>query len=64
MRLRTFSAATLGDAITLVRDALGEEAVIVSTYQSRRGRGAQVTAALDEADDADARAEVEHALAG
>jgi len=51
MRLRTFSAPTLDDAITLVRDALGEEAVIVSTYQSRRGRGAQVTAALDEADD-------------
>ena len=51
MRLRTFSAETLDDAITLVRDALGEEAVIVSTYQSRRGRGAQVTAALDEADD-------------
>jgi flagellar biosynthesis protein FlhF len=56
MRLRTFSAATLDDAITLVRDALGEEAVIVSTYQSRRGRGAQVTAALDEADDDDALA--------
>ena len=56
MRLRTFSAATLDDAITLVRDALGEEAVIVSTYQSRRGRGAQVTAALDETDNDDALA--------
>ena len=56
MRLRTFSAPTLDDAITMVRDALGEEAVIVSTYQSRRGRGAQVTAALDETDDDEALA--------
>ena len=37
MRLRTFTAATLDDAIAQVRDELGEEAVIVSTYQSRRG---------------------------
>lgn len=51
MRLRTFTAPTLDDAIALVRDELGEEAVIVSTYQSRRGRGAQVTAALDESED-------------
>jgi flagellar biosynthesis protein FlhF len=51
MRLRTFTAATLDDAIAQVRDELGEEAVIVSTYQSRRGRGAQVTAALDEPTD-------------
>lgn len=51
MRLRTFTAPTLDDAITLVRDELGEEAVIVSTYQSRRGRGAQVTAALEESED-------------
>ena len=48
MRLRTFTAPTLDDAIALVRDALGEEAVIVSTYQSQaRSRGAQVTAALE-----------------
>ncbi|MEQ8248008.1 MAG: GTP-binding protein [Alphaproteobacteria bacterium] len=51
MRLRTFTAATLDDAIAQVRDELGEDAVIVSTYQSRRGRGAQVTAALDEPSD-------------
>ena len=51
MRLRTFTAATLDDAIAQVRDELGEEAVIVSTYKSRRGRGAQVTAALDEPTD-------------
>jgi len=51
MRLRTFTAPTLDDAIALVRDELGEEAVIVSTYQSRRGRGAQVTAALERAED-------------
>jgi flagellar biosynthesis protein FlhF len=51
MRLRTFTAPTLDDAIALVREELGEEAVIVSTYQSRRGRGAQVTAALDESED-------------
>ena len=41
MRLRTFSAVTLDEAITLVRNEMGEEAIIVSTYQSRRGRGAQ-----------------------
>ncbi|NQV80464.1 MAG: hypothetical protein HQ495_07910 [Alphaproteobacteria bacterium] len=51
MRLRTFTAATLDEAIAQVRDELGDEAVIVSTYQSRRGRGAQVTAALDDVPD-------------
>jgi flagellar biosynthesis protein FlhF len=61
MRLRTFNAATLDEAMALVRDELGDDAVIVSTYQSRRGRGAQVTAALDDTPgDADFAAEVAH----
>ena len=42
---------TLDESTTLVRNDMGEEAIIISSYQSKDGRGAEVTAALDEADD-------------
>lgn len=35
----------------MVRDALGVDAVIVSTHESERGRGVQITAALEEFDE-------------
>ena len=50
MRLRTFQADTMGAAMQLVREALGDEAIIVSTHESGRGRGVQVTAAVEEQD--------------
>jgi flagellar biosynthesis protein FlhF len=48
MRLKTFSAATMPEAMEDVRRTLGRDAVIVSTFEGRRGTGVQVTAALEE----------------
>ncbi len=47
MRLRSFNAPTMAEAMRLVRDELGDDAVIVSTHHSRRGRGVQLTAAVE-----------------
>lgn len=47
MRLKTFSAATMQEAMAQVRAALGDDAVIVSTYRSSRGRGVEITAAVE-----------------
>jgi flagellar biosynthesis protein FlhF len=51
MRLRTFTAETMADAMEEVRATLGADAIIVSTLTARRGRGVQVTAAVEPADD-------------
>ncbi len=48
MRLRSFHAADLPEAMRLVREALGPDAVILSTQPSERGSGVRVTAALEE----------------
>ena len=45
MRLRTFIAASIGEAMRQVRTALGEDAVILSTEQE--GKHVKVTAAID-----------------
>lgn len=47
MLLRSFKASTMQEAMQLVRDALGHDAVIVSSHVSKRGRGVQLMAALD-----------------
>ncbi|MGF1454601.1 MAG: GTPase [Alphaproteobacteria bacterium] len=47
MRIRTFTAPTMSEAMHLVRDAMGEDAIIVSTHQGRRGRGVEVRAAVE-----------------
>lgn len=47
MRLRTFSAPTMSEAMKQIRDALGDDAIIVSSHESERGRGVQVTAASE-----------------
>ena len=51
MRLRTFTAKTMPEAMALVRDQLGGDAVILST--ARSAGGISVTAALDHAEPAD-----------
>lgn len=51
MRLRTFTAKTMPEAMALVRDQLGGDAVILST--ARSAGGISVTAALDHAEAAD-----------
>lgn len=47
MRLRTFTAASIGEALRQVRTALGEDAVILSTEQE--GKQVKVTAAIETA---------------
>lgn len=60
MRLKTFNAPTMAQVMAQVRETLGDDAVIVSTYESRRGRGITVTAARDDAEeDAQLRAVLE-----
>jgi flagellar biosynthesis protein FlhF len=51
MRLKTLQAPTMAEAMRLVRDELGENAIIVSTTENRRD-GVRITAAV-EAPDAD-----------
>lgn len=48
MRLMTFTAASMAEAMQAVRAKLGDDAVIVSTQRHRRGRGVRLTAAIDD----------------
>lgn len=48
MRLRSFHGANLTEAMRQVRDALGDNAIIVATHDNE-GSGVRVTAAIDEA---------------
>jgi len=48
MRMKTFRAATMSEAMALVRDALGDEAIIVSTHSHRDGGGVEITAAVEQ----------------
>ena len=48
MRLKTYSAPTLAKAMELVRQEMGENAIIVSTQTGLDGSGARVTAALED----------------
>lgn len=47
MRLRTYTAPTMSEAMALVREELGEEAIIVSTKRGAGGKGVCVTAARE-----------------
>ncbi len=53
MRLKTFQAETMTEAMDLVRQALGDEAIIVSTYTHRNGGGVEITAAIEQASEDD-----------
>lgn len=55
MRLKSFTAKTMKDAMNEVRNAMGEEAIIVATREERDGR-VTVTAAVDEIAEAALRA--------
>lgn len=57
MRLRSFHGTSLNDAMRLVRDALGDNAIIVATRDDDNG-GVRVTAAIDEAPPSAARQSV------
>jgi len=47
MRLKTFHANTMPDAIALVREQLGEEAIIVTTHTEEGSGAVRVTAAVE-----------------
>ncbi|MAF97263.1 MAG: GTPase [Micavibrio sp.] len=47
MRLKSFYAKTMKEAMQMVRDTLGEDAVIVATRDEQGGRAVRVTAAID-----------------
>ena len=48
MRLKSFTAKTLPEAMARVRGSLGPDAVILSTHDSGDGHGVRVTAALED----------------
>lgn len=47
MRIRTFHAATMKQAMELIREELGESAVILSSNKNSLGKGVSVTVAQD-----------------
>lgn len=49
MRLKTFYANTMTEAMQLIRENLGDEAIIVATGEDRANGGVRVTAAIDPA---------------
>ena len=51
MRLKTFSGPSMSDVMRQLREAFGEDAIIVSTEPGRHGSGVRITAALDTPDE-------------
>lgn len=49
MRLKTFTAPSTAEAMALVREELGDDAIIVSTQRAEKDRGARVVAAIEDA---------------
>jgi flagellar biosynthesis protein FlhF len=48
MRLKTYTAPTMSEAMALVRDDMGQDAIIVSTQEGADGLACRVTAAIEE----------------
>jgi len=48
MRIKTYTAPSMAEAMNLVRREMGEDCVIVSTQRGEDGHGARVTAALED----------------
>lgn len=51
MRLKSFYAKTMTEAMQMVRDQLGPEAIIVATREENGGRSVRVTAAVERMDE-------------
>ena len=47
MRLKSFYAKSMTEAMKMVRDALGEEAIIIATREEDGGKSVRVTAAIE-----------------
>ena len=50
MRLKTFTAPSMTDALKIVKEHFGEDAIIVSSQKGENGIGVSVTAAIDNTD--------------
>lgn len=48
MRLKSFYAKTMTEAMQLVREALGEDAIIIATREEQGGKSVRVTAAVED----------------
>lgn len=48
MRLKSFTAKTMKDAMQMIRETLGENAIIVATQEENGGKSVRVTAAIDQ----------------
>lgn len=51
MRLKTYTAPTIAQALDMIRRDLGDSAIIIQTQGERGGRGARVTAAVEDRTD-------------
>ena len=51
MRLKTFYAKNMTEAMRQVRDTLGEDAVIIATRDENGGKSVRITAAIEQNDD-------------
>jgi flagellar biosynthesis protein FlhF len=58
MRLKSYTAPSMAEAMHMVREELGDDAIIVSTQRAAGGKGVRITAALEPADADDAVAEM------
>jgi flagellar biosynthesis protein FlhF len=47
MRLKSFYAKTMTEAMQMIRDTLGDDAIIVATREEKGGKAVHVTAAID-----------------
>lgn len=50
MRLKSYTAPSMAEAMHLVREELGDDAIIVSTQRAAGGKGVRITAALEPTD--------------
>lgn len=50
MQLKSFSAKTVKEAMSLVKSSLGEDAIIVATREENNGKSVRVTAAIEKND--------------
>ena len=50
MRLKSYIAPSMAEAMALIREELGDDAIIVSTQRAAGGKGVRITAALEPGD--------------
>ncbi|MFN3076618.1 MAG: GTP-binding protein, partial [Alphaproteobacteria bacterium] len=47
MRLKCYTADSMAEAMQMIRDELGDDAIIISTQRGSGGKGVRITAALE-----------------